>query len=77
MYLFLERHRLDILIALLIILELAFMLYFHKGILPDWINEMGFTIVSILIGVVLLLRYYGEEVQYVVACPRTGKAVLE
>jgi hypothetical protein len=73
---FLKLHRWDALIALLILLEVAFMLYFNKGRLPNGVNELCFTLSSILIGVLLLIKYYGREVQYVPAATIQEKSRL-
>ncbi len=52
----------DIAVGILIVLEVAFMLYFHNGILPNWINEIGFTASSLAIGAAFFLKYYGRNV---------------
>ncbi len=67
----------DVLIALLVLLEVAFMLYFHKGMLPNIVNEIGFTLTSILIGIALLLKYYGKEVHYLPTAPANRQGSLK
>jgi hypothetical protein len=62
---FIKTYQWDAIMAVLIVLELAFMLYFHKGTLSNDVNAVCFTLTSLLIGIVLIAKYYGRDVQYV------------
>jgi hypothetical protein len=65
-----KAHLWDALLVVLIVLELAFMLYFHRDTLPNWFNELGYTLTSVLIGIVLLAKYYGRgELRYISVAP--------
>ncbi|MEO6833026.1 MAG: hypothetical protein ABI378_10980 [Chitinophagaceae bacterium] len=48
-----------------ILLEMAFMVYFRKGILNNFVNEFGFFFSSLAIGFIVLRKYYGKPVAYV------------
>ncbi len=48
--------------ASLITLEASFVFYMHKGSLPNPVNEAGLFLSSLLIGLLVLVRYYGKKV---------------
>ncbi|MBS1614655.1 MAG: hypothetical protein JST06_00895 [Bacteroidetes bacterium] len=56
-----RKHSWNLLFALLIVLEECFVLYLHKGSLPNAVNELGLFASSMLIGVLVLIRYYGRS----------------
>ncbi len=73
---FLKMHRWDVLIALLIFLEIAFMLFFRTREYPRVLNELAVFFISLSIGVAIILKYKGREVVYATSPAQKGGSKL-
>ena len=68
--------RWNILFLVLIILEALFPFYFNHDVFPITVTATGLFIISLLIGILVLVRYFGTEVNAPPVNPQVVKRQL-